>query len=99
MAWVGAFGAKVALRRTKGSVLISPMQFGPTTRMSCRRADASSRDSVAAPDGPISPNPALSTTAAPTCAAPHSSMICGTLEAGTATMARSTRSGMAPIVG
>ena len=57
-------------------MLISPMQFGPTSRMSCRRAEASSRDSVAAPDGPVSANPALSTTAAPTCAAPHSSMTC-----------------------
>jgi hypothetical protein len=80
-------------------VLITPMQFGPTTRMSCRRAKARRRASVAAPEGPVSPNPAVSTTAAPTCADPHSSMTCSTLEAGTAMIAKSSRSGMAPTDG
>ena len=80
-------------------MLVSPMQFGPTSRTSCRRAEARTCDCVAAPDGPISANPELSTTAAPTCAAPHSSTTSATRAAGTAMSARSTSPGIAPIDG
>ena len=56
-------------RRVEADEWISVDQsnaVGPTSRTSCLRAEARTCDCVAAPDGPVSANPELSTTAAPT---------------------------------
>ena len=56
----------VACMRTEGSVLMTPMQFGPTMRMPALRIFSTRRASRSRPSSPISPNPALiTTTAAP----------------------------------
>ena len=66
-------GAKVALRRTSGAVLITPMQLGPIIRTPARRTVSRSVLSSAAPSGPVSAKPAVITTNPPTPLAMHSS--------------------------
>ena len=58
--------ANVAFIETSGAVLTTPMQFGPTRRMPCRRASVTSSRSAVAPSAPVSANPALITTSPPT---------------------------------
>ena len=88
----GSTGASVALRRTAGSVLATPRQFGPTTRMPARCAARTSARCAAAPAGPDSANPAEITTrpCAPARAASRTTSV--TASGGTATTARSTSS-------
>ena len=45
----GACGAIVALSRTAGSAFTTPRQLGPTTRMPCARATATSFRSSSRP--------------------------------------------------
>ncbi len=86
-------GAKVALRRTSGSVLITPMQLGPIIGMPAARTVSRSRRSRAAPSAPVSPKPAVITTRPRTPLTTHSSTACWTASRGTATTARSIGSG------
>ena len=86
----GRVGAKVAASRTFGSVLSTPRQFGPTSRMPCARASRTSSARAARPAASVPSNPELSTTAARTPAAPASASTSGTALAGTAITARST---------
>ena len=79
---------------TAGSVLTTPMQFGPTSRIPLARQTSSSSASRAAPSAPASANPAVMTTSAATPAAAHSRATPGTGSAGTATIARSTGPGV-----
>ncbi len=95
----GGIGEKVALQRMPGSVLQTPRQFGPTTRIPCRRAIASSSASASEPASLVSPNPAVTMTSAFAPAAAASSATVRTEDGGTATTTRSTRSGMAQTVG
>ncbi len=92
----GTEEANVALSRTAGSVLITPMQLGPTMRMPCFLILRASRSSSSAPTGPTSLKPAVITTKPRTPLRPHSSMTRSTLSRGTAMMARSTGSGIWP---
>src|SRR5271157_3535452 len=92
MAW-----ATEAFRPVNG--LITPRLFGPMTRIRPRPAWSMIRRSSAAPSAPISLNPAEATMAARTPASTHSPIRSGTVGAGVATMARSTRSGTAPMRG
>ncbi len=89
--------ANVAFNPMPGRMM--PRQLGPSTRSPWRRAFSSSARSSAAPAGPVSEKPALTTTAARTPAAPHCSMIPGTVAAGVAITARSTLRGTSPIEG
>src|SRR5579875_1274083 len=95
----GAVGAKVAFMDTPGSVLTTPKQFGPTTRMPATCAMRTSSCWATAPSPPASAKPAEITTSAPTPLAPQSSTTDGTAAAGTATTARSTSPGTARTVG
>ncbi len=88
---------KVAVNDTAGSLLTTPMQLGPTSRIPVDRQASSSSASRAAPSGPASANPAVITTSAATPAAAHSRATPGTSSAGTATIARSTCPGTSPI--
>src|SRR5271157_4503090 len=92
MAW-----ATEAFRPVIG--LITPRLFGPMTRIRPRPAWSMIRRSSAAPSAPISLNPAEATMAARTPASTHSPIRSGTVGAGVATMARSTRSGTSPMRG
>ncbi len=58
----GRHGARVALRRTAGSVLATPRQFGPITRMPAAWAARTSARCAAAPSTPASAKPAEITT-------------------------------------
>ena len=89
----GSSEPNVAVIRTPGSVLATPRQFGPTSRIPCVRATSSSLVSTAAPKRPVSPKPAVITVTARTPMAAASSITPGTADAGTATTARSTGSG------
>ena len=89
----GTASLNVALSRSSGSLLITPRQLGPTSRMLCDRARSSISRWRAAPSAPISWNPDEITTAVRTPAAPASRSASSTRAAGTATMARSTCSG------
>src|ERR1700722_5779975 len=83
-------GSPVAMEAFSGrSAFCTPKQLGPTSRTRPARAAASARACSAAPSGPVSAKPALSTTAALTRWAAAASMTAGTLAAGVATMARS----------
>ncbi len=88
---------KVAFRPMAGRC--TPRQLGPTKRMPCRLATAITCSSSAAPLGPVSRKPAVSTTAWRTPRLPHSSRIVGTLGAGVAMMARSGVTGSSPAEG
>ncbi len=92
-------GAKVALSRTPASVLITPMQFGPTIRTPAARTVSHSRRSSAAPSSPVSAKPAVMVTIPRTPAARHSSTTGCTRSRGTMTTARSIGSGTSPIRG
>ena len=48
---IGSTGAKVAFIRTDGSVLATPMQFGPTMRMPCAAGRLDQAASMARPVG------------------------------------------------
>ncbi len=93
----GAVGAKVAFIEIAGSVLITPMQLGPTMRIPCLRTTSIRRCSRSTPSPPTSRNPAEITTNPATPAAPHSSATPITCSFGTTTTARSTRSGTSEI--
>jgi hypothetical protein len=96
---IGRSGAKVASRLTSAAVLITPMQFGPTSRMpACRQMSISSR-CRATPSGPASPNPEEITTRARTPFSAHSRATLETTAAGTVTTAISTSPGTASTVG
>ena len=87
--------ANVAWRRTAGSVLITPRQLGPSSRMPKRRAIRRAAADSAAPSGPDSAKPAEITITARTPLRPHSRTTSGTSAAGTTTTARSTGPSMA----
>ena len=90
---------KVAVSEISGSELTTPMQFGPTSRIPLARQTSSSSPSRASPAGPASAKPAVMTSSADTPASPQLRATSGTLAAGTATIARSTGSGMSLIDG
>ena len=58
----GTDAAKVALRRISGSVLITPMQLGPTIRIPYFLSLALTFASISAPTPPTSRNPAVIVT-------------------------------------
>ena len=60
-----AAGASVAFRRTAGSVLAMPRQFGPTTPQPARVRGSISSRCAAAPAAPASAKPAETTTRPP----------------------------------
>ena len=88
-----------ALSRSDGSLLISPKEFGPTTRIPAPRARRSSSAWRRAPSRPSSANPPETTSSALTPASAHSSTTSSTAWAGTAMTARSTRPGTAATEG
>ena len=89
--------ANVALNAPMGFMI--PRQFGPTTRMPCRRAAASTCRSSSTPAAPTSLNPALMMITPRTPASPHSSTRPGAVFGGVTMTARSTGSPIAPMVG
>ena len=95
----GRVGASEALSRTAGSLLISPKEFGPTTRMPASRARRSSSACSRAPSRPSSAKPDDTTSRALTPASAHSSTTSSTACAGTAMTARSTCPGTAATEG
>ena len=95
----GSAGAKVAASRVDGSVFSTPRQLGPTMRMPCWRARRTSSAWRRPPPASTSLKPAVRITTARTPAVAASAITDGTSAAGTAMTARSTRSGIAPIVG
>ncbi len=95
----GGAGAKVALRRTRGSVAAIPRQLGPTMRMPCSRAVATTSSWRRLPSSPLSANPAETMTRPFTPMRPHDATISWTCEAGTAMTARSTASGTSSMDG
>ena len=58
----GRVGAKVASMRTAGSVLMTPMQFGPIIRIPYCRTRSPSWASNLFPTSPVSEKPAVITT-------------------------------------
>ncbi len=91
----GRWAARVAFRRTAGSVLAMPRQLGPTTRKPYARAMRTRSSWRARPSGPVSPKPDETTTRPFTPFSAHSSTTSSTASAGTATTARSTSPSMA----
>ena len=91
----GRAAAKEALRRTSGSVLIRPMQLGPTMRMPYLRTSRKRRFSSCAPSAPASRKPAVITTSPRTFFRPQERTTSRTCSLGTTITARSTGSGMA----
>ena len=89
----GSVGAREALSRTAGSLLMIPKELGPTTRIPDPRARRTSSAWSRAPSVPSSANPLETTSSARTPALAHSSTTSSTALAGTATTARSTRPG------
>ena len=87
----------VPVNATAGSVLTTPIEFGPTSRIPVARQASSSSASRPAPSAPASANPAVMTTSAATPASAHSRATAGTVSAGTATIARSTGPGVSLI--
>ena len=92
-------GAKVALRLSSGSVLMTPMQLGPIMRTPAARTAARSWRSRSTPSPPISEKPAVITTSPFTPLAMHSSTTAWTWSRGTMTTAKSTSSGIADTEG
>jgi hypothetical protein len=86
----GQVGAKVALSATAGSVLSTPRQFGPTSRIPELRTSATRSRCAARPASDTSAKPAETTTTPRTPARAQSRTTSGTAAAGTATTARST---------
>ena len=95
----GGVGANVASMRTSGSVLITPMQFGPIIVIRYWRQRASRRSSRSIPAPPTSRKPAVITTSPGTPFFPHSSTAVRATSAGTEMIARSTGSGIASTLG
>ena len=89
----GMAGAKVALSRTPGTVLMSPRQLGPISRIPDSRQLSTRRRSRSAPSGPDSAKPAEITVSAGTPFAAQSATTPSTAGAGTAITARSTGPG------
>ena len=89
----GTLGARVALSRVAGSVLMRPRQLGPSTRMPLARARATNVRWATAPAGPASAKPAASTISPWTPLAWHDATTSATDDAGTAMIARSTAPG------
>jgi hypothetical protein len=89
--------AKVALRPVVG--FMTPRQLGPMIRIRPRRASSRTCVSSSAPSGPVSRKPAEIMMAPSTPASTHSLMICGTVGAGAAMTARSTRAGTSEMLG
>ena len=73
-----------------GSVLTTPHEFGPTTRMPLARATRTSARCRSRPSGPVSAKPPLTTTSPRTPARAHSCTTSSTDSAGTAITARSS---------
>ncbi len=90
----GVVDEKVACRLMEGSVLMTPMQLGPTMRIPYFLETASSADSSDAPDSPISLNPAVITMRPRTPFRPQDSAAATACWLGTTRMARSTGPGM-----
>ena len=95
----GVIDANVPFRATSGSVLITPMQFGPTSRIPHRRHTSTSSRCRLGPSPPVSPNPAEMTTSPRTPLRPHASATSMTNGALTAMNATSTGPGTSSIVG
>jgi len=95
----GRVAANVAFMRTSGSVLMTPMQFGPTMRMPAARILSRMARSAVSPPPPTSLKPAVMTTRPCTLRAMASSTTAGTISFGTTTTARSTGSGMSRRLG
>ena len=95
----GRVGAKVASMLTAGSVLITPMQFGPIIRMPYCRTRSPSRASNRFPSSPVSAKPAVITTRPVTPFFAQSSTTPSTSSRGTTMTAMSTGSGIAETVG
>ncbi len=74
---------------------MTPRQFGPTTRIPCRRAASRTWRSSSTPSAPTSLNPALMMITPRTPAWPHSSTSAGTDLGGVTMTARSTGSPIA----
>ena len=89
----------VPCSRNAGSLLITPMQFGPIIRMPYRRTMSRTSASNTAPSSPTSLNPAVMTTMPRTPLRPQDSTCEATKRRGTAMIARSTSSGIASTVG
>lgn len=70
----GGTGAKVAFIDTVGSVLMMPMQFGPTRRIPAARARLTNSSWTARPSPPDSAKPAEITTRVLIPLDPHSSI-------------------------
>jgi len=89
--------AKVAFRPISGR--ITPRQLGPRSRMRWRRTFSISARSSCSPRAPASEKPAESTTAARTPARAQDSMMPGTVGAGVAITAWSSRCGISSTEG
>lgn len=91
----GMMRAKLALRRTASSVLITPMQFGPAARIPYRSSNPRNAASRSRPSGrPVSPKPAEMIASARTPFSPHSRITSSATSLRTITTARSTGSGI-----
>ena len=86
--------ANVPLSLNSGSVLMTPMQFGPIMRIPVVRHTSTSSCWRARPSSPVSPKPAEITTIAFTPFSPHSRTTSSTCAAGTTTNASSTSPGI-----
>ena len=75
---------------------ITPMQFGPTMRMSVSCAIASIRSWSSSPSGPLSAKPELTTTQAPQPRSSAALTTSGASFAGTTTNTRSAGEGRSP---
>jgi len=95
----GEIGAKVAFSEIAGSVLMTPRQFGPITRMPLANAVTTNWRSAARPADPVSPKPEEMITSPRTDLRAHSSTTAATLAAGVAITARSTSSSMSSTLG
>src|SRR5262245_35772927 len=96
---IGIFEAKDELKRVRCEVLMTPRQFGPTSRIEYFLAISAVSRSSLDPSSPTSLKPAEITTRALTPNLPHSSTTLGTAVAGTMMMARSAFSGRSRIDG
>ena len=94
----GTAAEREAFSRTVGSLLMTPNEDGPTTRIPHLRARRRSLSWSSSPSGPASAKPALATSRVWTPALPHSLAIWTAWGAGTATMARSTCPGISAIL-
>ena len=91
---LGMRAEKLAFKRTAGSGLMTPRQFGPISRTPASRQVATRRSSIARPSGPISRNPAETMTMPLTPFATASWTDCSAAFGGRMTMPRSISSGI-----